>query len=47
MPAGSARSVTLDYVAAAGTSTAPPITSDGERVVSITYTLRHDGAARE
>jgi carnitine-CoA ligase len=38
MPAGSARSVTLDDVAAAGTSTAPRITSDGERVVSITYT---------
>jgi crotonobetaine/carnitine-CoA ligase len=38
MPAGSARSITLDDLAAAGTSTVPRSAPDAERIVSITYT---------
>jgi crotonobetaine/carnitine-CoA ligase len=38
IPTGSSRSVTLDDVAATGSSAAPPSAPDPERVVSITYT---------
>jgi crotonobetaine/carnitine-CoA ligase len=38
MPAGSARSITLGDLAAAGTSTAPRSALGAERIVSITYT---------